>query len=154
FRGDFLEGLDLDLCPEYQAWCLAEREELKTLHCRILRHLVAQLTSQPEQALPRVRILVNLEPFDEAARAMLVRLLAATGRRDEAEQHYELSKRALADLGSPTSGELERAKRELRDSAPVSRSADTFSGSALAAAPSAAMRGSIRSSLSGGSIGE
>src|SRR5262249_54110925 len=69
FRGEFLEGLDLASCPEFQAWCLAERQDLKTLHARLLRSLAAQFATQPEQALPHVRSLVTLDPFDEAARA-------------------------------------------------------------------------------------
>jgi DNA-binding SARP family transcriptional activator len=106
FRGEFLEGLELDSCPEFQAWCMAERQELRMLRCRILKRLAALLASRPDLALPHVRTLVDLDPFDETARAMLVRVLAADGRHDEAARQHELSRRALAELGAPPPGNL------------------------------------------------
>ena len=140
FRGDFLEGLDLESCPEFQSWCLAEREELRVLRCRVLKRLVVQLAAQPELALPHVRTLLRLDPFDEALRAMLLRVLAAAGRHDEAEKQYELSRRTLAELGAPPSGELQRAWRDLRRVSQVSSSPNATSKfvaapSALTAAP-------------------
>jgi len=138
FRGEFLEGLDLDSCPEFQAWCLAERQELRMLRCRVLKRLAALLASTPERALPHVRTLVDLDPFDEAARAMLVRVLAADGRHDEAEKQYELSRRALAELGAPATGELDRTWRDLRAGRRTAISggvvADSTTGSVDAAA--------------------
>jgi DNA-binding SARP family transcriptional activator len=120
FRGEFLEGLDLDSCLEFQAWCLAERQELRMLRRRVLSRLIALRAAQPALALPHVRTLVDLDPFDEAARATLVRVLAADGRHDEAEKQYELSRRALAELGAPPTGELDRARRDLRTARSVS----------------------------------
>ena len=122
FRGDFLEGLELDSCPEFQSWCLAERQELRMLHGRVLKRLVAVLADDPEKALPYVRKLVQIDPFDESARAELVRSLAADGRRDEAEKQYDLSKRMLAELGAPASGALEQAWRDARKPRPTSES--------------------------------
>jgi DNA-binding SARP family transcriptional activator/class 3 adenylate cyclase/predicted ATPase len=124
FRGELLEGLDLPDCLEFHTWLVAERQELKVQHCRLLHYLSAQLWARPAMALPYARALVHLDPDDETAWAMLVRLLAAAGRRDEAEQHYELGRRALAELGEPASGELERAKRELKQPSSVAFSSN------------------------------
>jgi DNA-binding SARP family transcriptional activator len=38
-EGDFLEGLDLPDCQEFQSWCLAEREETRRLRVRLLTAL-------------------------------------------------------------------------------------------------------------------
>jgi len=38
--GDFLEGLDLPDCHEFQNWCIGEREETRRLRVRLLTALV------------------------------------------------------------------------------------------------------------------
>jgi DNA-binding SARP family transcriptional activator len=88
-RGDFLEGLDLPGQADFQAWCVAEREEARRRHAAVLSALVARLAAVPDEALPHARRAVQLEPFDERARVALVGLLARAGRRGEAEQHCE-----------------------------------------------------------------
>jgi DNA-binding SARP family transcriptional activator len=111
FRGELLEGLDLGDFLDFQAWCVAEREEARKLHATLLRALVARLAADPEAALVHARALAAVDPLDEAARAGLVRLLASTGRRQEAERHYEAARRLLKELGRPDWSELEAAWR-------------------------------------------
>ncbi len=115
FRGQLLEGLDLGDFLDFQAWCVAEREEAGKLHATLLRALVARLADEPEGALPHARALAAVDPLDEAARAGLVRLLTITGRRREAEQQYEAARRLLKELGGPSTGELEAAWRGARE---------------------------------------
>jgi DNA-binding SARP family transcriptional activator len=115
FRGELLEGLDLGDFLDFQAWCVAEREEIRKLHAAVLRALVGRLAGEPEAALSHARALAGVDPLDEAARASLVRLLAATGRRREAEQQHESARRLLRELGRPDSGELEAAWRSVRE---------------------------------------
>jgi DNA-binding SARP family transcriptional activator len=117
FRGELLEDLDLGDFLDFQAWCVAEREETRKLHASLLRVLVRRLAGDPESALPHARVLASVDPLDEAARASVVRLLAAAGRRREAEQQYETAKRLLMELGSEGSGELEEAWRGARPAA-------------------------------------
>ncbi|MCW8085028.1 alpha/beta fold hydrolase [Sabulicella glaciei] len=113
-NGDFLEGLDLPTQPEFQAWCVAEREEARRHHAAVLGALVARLAPDaPEEALVHSRRLVALDAFDEQERAGLVELLARTGRREEAEQHVEAGLSALREAGLPAA-ELSRVGRQLR----------------------------------------
>jgi len=124
FRGELLEGLDLGEFLDFQAWCVAEREEARKLHATLLRALVERLAGDPEAALPHARALARIDPLDEPARAGLVRLLSATGRRREAEQQYEAARRLLQELGTGGTGPLEaawRGTRESASSAPASR---------------------------------
>jgi TolB-like protein/DNA-binding SARP family transcriptional activator/Tfp pilus assembly protein PilF len=114
FRGEFLEGLELTNCPEFHAWCIAEREDLRQLNAEALGRLIALLGDQPEAAAGYARLLVRRDPGSEAARAGLVRLLARAGRLREAEEQYELGLKALADLGAPLAGELDRVWRDVR----------------------------------------
>jgi pimeloyl-ACP methyl ester carboxylesterase len=112
FRGRFLEGLELPDFHDFEAWRVAERAQFGQLHLRILRELVGRLEAAPGDALEPARELVRLAPEDEAARATLVRLLAADGRRDEAEEHYNLGRRQIERAGAHL-GELDRAWRTI-----------------------------------------
>jgi DNA-binding SARP family transcriptional activator len=70
-EGDFLEGLDLPDCQEFQSWCTAEREETRRLRVRLLSELVTRLEDVPEEALRYARTLGLLEPANKAAQATL-----------------------------------------------------------------------------------
>jgi class 3 adenylate cyclase/DNA-binding SARP family transcriptional activator len=113
FRGELLEGLELPDFLDFHAWCIAERESARSLHESVLRALVARLEDEVETAVPYARSLVRVAPLDEAARAHLVRLLAASGRRDEAEQQHDAGLRILAESGVVPSGELASTWRRL-----------------------------------------
>jgi DNA-binding SARP family transcriptional activator len=121
FRGELLEGLDLGDFADFEAWCVAEKEEARMLHGAVLRALVDRLAADPESALPHARALTAVDPLDESARVALVRLLAATGRRHEAAQQHEAASRLLQELGRPTSGELDAAWRGTREVAVAPR---------------------------------
>src|SRR5205085_5819803 len=68
-EGDFLEGLELPDCLEFQSWCTGEREAARRLRVRLLAALVGRLEGVPDQALPHARALSLLEPADEAVHA-------------------------------------------------------------------------------------
>jgi len=86
-RGQFLEGLELPDCPEFQAWCLAEREEAQRLQGRLLAALVERLAATPERALPHARAWMQIEPGNPDAQARFMALLRAAGRQRGAETH-------------------------------------------------------------------
>jgi pimeloyl-ACP methyl ester carboxylesterase/DNA-binding SARP family transcriptional activator len=93
--GEFLEGLDLPDCQEFQSWCTAEREDSRRLRVRLLTTLIARLEEAPADALPYARKLSLLDPANEAAQALLVRV-RAIGCIGEAEEQYRRGKRQLA----------------------------------------------------------
>lgn len=99
FRGELLEGQDLPDLHDYQAWCVAEREDARRLQAQILATLVERLKERPDEALPFARTLVREHPYDEPARVTLLRLLAAADRRSEAEQQFEAGQRILREAG-------------------------------------------------------
>lgn len=112
FRGGFLDGIELPDLHEFQAWRAAEREQLRGLHQQLLRRLVGLLEARPEEALAPARELVRLVPEDETSRAALIRLLAAAGHREEAEEHYNLGKKQIERAGVDRD-ELHRAWRAI-----------------------------------------
>jgi DNA-binding SARP family transcriptional activator/tetratricopeptide (TPR) repeat protein len=121
YRGNFLEGLELSNHHDFHAWCIAERELAARAQSRVLRALIDRLADAPERALPHARSLVGIHPYDEAARAKLIRLLVVLGRADEAEQQYRLGSRLLKEAGAEPSGTLYRAWRGAPGSAPGGR---------------------------------
>lgn len=128
FRGPFLEDLDLPNLPDFQAWCVAEREDARGLQGRLLRTLLERLSGAAEEAIPFARALAQVEPFDGRARESLIRLLLAAGRRAEAEQQLALAERATAELGALPGLDLARLRQTLR-------TGPRLSGRAAAAEP-------------------
>lgn len=116
FRGEFLEGLELPEFHDFQAWCVALREEVRVLHVAVLRALVAATREQPGLALPHARLRVQVDPLAVDARVDLIRILVACGHRREAEQQVEIGKRVFRDLGSGSPAELDRVWHALRES--------------------------------------
>jgi steroid delta-isomerase-like uncharacterized protein len=108
-EGDFLEGLDLPDCQEFQSWCTGEREETRRLRVRLLTALVTRLAGMPDQALPYARALSLLAPADEAAHATLIQLLRATGRWREGEEYLQMAELRLQELNVARTGALRRA---------------------------------------------
>ncbi len=111
FCGNPLEGLELPNFHDFDAWYVSERECVARAQTRLLAALVRQLQATPDRALPYARELVRLSPYDEAARASLIRLLVALGRKDQAQRQYQVGTRMRAEAGAAPTGELERAWR-------------------------------------------
>jgi pimeloyl-ACP methyl ester carboxylesterase len=117
-RGPFLEGLELPDFHEFEAWRVAEREEFRQLHRRILRELVYRLEAAPEEALAPARELVRLAPDDERDRVLLIRLLAAVGRHEEAEEQCTLGRRQIERAGGNPGGLIRAWRKSAADRAP------------------------------------
>ncbi len=111
YAGTFLEGLEFGEFHDFHCWCVAEREQVARAQAALLHELVARLADRPPRALPHARALVTLSPFDEEARATLIRLLLAAQHMDEAEQQFQLGMRMLNEAGIPATGALQQARR-------------------------------------------
>jgi adenylate cyclase len=113
FRGEFAEGLNLTNCPDFHAWCVAEREEARRMRVRILRALIERHAATPDAALAHGRLLAHIEATDSSAHITLLRLLIASGRQREAEEQREVSMRLLDEVGGNAAHELAMAWRSL-----------------------------------------
>ena len=134
-RGEFLDGLDLPSCYRFHHWCLAEREKWGKLRAQVLVEAVTRLADAPDRPLPYARAWVAADPLSEAAHGRLVALLAALGRRKDAQDHYDYARDMLRrELGAPIGGDL-RAPTALSRPLPDRRSSEK-TVSARAAAPS------------------
>ncbi len=113
FRGDFIEGLMPANCPDFDAWCAAEREEARRMHVQILQALIERYAASPEAALPHARTLARIDPDAIFAHLTLLRTLMALGRKREAEEQLGLSRRILGEISERAAHELTFAWREL-----------------------------------------
>jgi DNA-binding SARP family transcriptional activator/alpha-beta hydrolase superfamily lysophospholipase len=113
FRGEFLEGLDLATCPEFEAWRAAEREEARALHRRVLTALIERLAETPAEALPHARALIGIDPYALSAHETLLKLLAAAGRAREAEEQFGVSSRILAEASTRSANALGESWRAI-----------------------------------------
>jgi TolB-like protein/DNA-binding SARP family transcriptional activator len=113
FRGDFAEGLDLSNCPDFQAWCMAEREEGCRLRVLILKTLIERHATAPEAALPHARALVGVDADEASTHTTFLRLLVASGRQREAKAQRDVSLRLLGETSADAARELDRAWRSI-----------------------------------------
>lgn len=109
FRGDPLDGLDLPDAPDFQAWCVAQREALRATHLRVLDALVARLRATPAEAVPYAERRIGLDREDEGAHVQLLEVLAAAGRTREADARFRTHQRWLEGRGARPGPHLVRA---------------------------------------------
>lgn len=91
FRGEFLEGLDVD-CPEFTAWVIAQRRQFRDWR-------VALFETQAETgdtSLAHVEKWVQVAPFDVRAHGRLFEALVAQGRVRDADEHLAVATRLFA----------------------------------------------------------
>ncbi len=121
FVGGFLDGLQIDRQPEFEAWRLAERARFAELHRRLLRRIVESMPDD-RRSVDYARRLVDMDGADEASWALLVKQLVAIGNLSDARQLLDLAHRELARDGVPVVGALRDAMRDLALKGPPGRS--------------------------------
>jgi len=151
-HADLLDGLGLrDAAVEN--WLTAERDRLRALKAEMLKRL-AELHRQrgkSDEAIATVRRLVALDPLNEEAQRLLMRLLADKGDRAAALQQYKACVEALrAELGIEPDAETRKLLEEIRGTekpphpAATSASAKPAAKLAIAVLPFAAVSGETR----------
>ncbi|MBN1813285.1 MAG: hypothetical protein JXA14_15725 [Anaerolineae bacterium] len=111
YRGEFLEGLFLKGCPEFELWQVREQERWRRRAAGALNQLVVHhgRLGEVEQGLCFARRLLALEPWREEAHQEVMRLLALDGQRSAALVQYETCRHLLAkELGVEPSEATER----------------------------------------------
>ncbi len=117
YRGEFLEGLYLDDCPEFEVWLVGEREHWRQQTARVQEKLVAhhERHGEYEQALRFAQRLLALEPWHEGTHRRVMRLLARSGQPEAALAQYRACCRILADeLGTEPTAETTALYERIR----------------------------------------
>jgi DNA-binding SARP family transcriptional activator/predicted ATPase len=118
YRGEFLEGLYLDGCVEFELWLVRERERWRQRVVCALGDLIAHYTrrGEYEKSLHFARRLLALEPWRERTHQQVMRLLAYTGQRGAALAQYETCCRILTEeLDVKPGAETTRLYEQIRD---------------------------------------
>lgn len=116
-RGPFLDGFDSRISEEWDTWVLTERAALRAQLAATLRRLteLRERTGERADAMKHARRWVELEPWNEQAQRVVIRLLALDGRRNAALVVGEGFVRALeSDLGTLASDDTTALIEEIR----------------------------------------
>ena len=116
-RGEFLEGLDLPNLLDYQAWLVAEREDVRSKRIRLLDAVLGSEDLAEADRIRHARTRVYIDPYDADARARFITLLHQSGHSAEAEEQYRAGTRLLAEVGAPSTP-IDRAWQATRKPAP------------------------------------
>jgi DNA-binding SARP family transcriptional activator/tetratricopeptide (TPR) repeat protein len=114
FRGELLDGLDLDVGIAFDQWCAGQRDAARACRATLLEALVERLGPAPAEALPHARTWIEVAPLSGRANAAMVRLLGTLGRGREALAHYDALRDLLRGAGElRVPEEVEQARRAL-----------------------------------------
>jgi DNA-binding SARP family transcriptional activator/Tfp pilus assembly protein PilF len=85
FAGEFLDSLELDRNPSFNAWLVAQRRRFRGIQTEVLEHLVDHL--EDAEAGRYLERWAALCPLDEGVHARLLRMLARQQRVQEGKDH-------------------------------------------------------------------
>jgi len=122
YRDDFMAGMYLDDCPDFETWLIIEREQWRQKAAAALHTLIAWHTRRGdlEIGLRYADRLLTLDPWREEAHRHKMLLLALAGQRSAALKQYEHCRQILADeLGVAPTAETEALHQSLLNGAPL-----------------------------------
>ena len=83
FVGEFLDGMEFDRSPHFNAWIAAERRRFRGRQVAILEQLVRKAPG--EGLFGHLEKWLQLAPFDRSVHEILLKALARDGRLSEGE---------------------------------------------------------------------
>lgn len=104
FRGDFLEGLEIERSPLFSGWLTAQRRRFRGCHAALLEHLSRSI--RDDEAFGYLEKWLQLAPFDKRAHEILLGALARQGRVREGEEHLASAMRLFEAEGLETAALL------------------------------------------------
>jgi DNA-binding SARP family transcriptional activator len=113
FAGDFLDGLEIDRCPQFNAWLVAQRRRFRASQTAALEHIVRSLPPGSDGAFGYMEKWLELAPLDRHAHEALLDALARRDRMREGEEHLAAAARLFEAEGldaAPVRDAWRRAK--------------------------------------------
>lgn len=99
FRGDLLEGVDVDATPELTTWLTARRQRFRVLRVAIASELAVRPAASPEERRRRIERWVGLAPSERRAHEAMLAALLEAERIVDAEEHLATAIRAFEQEG-------------------------------------------------------
>jgi DNA-binding SARP family transcriptional activator len=97
FAGEFLDGMEIDRSPHFNAWLAAERRRFRGRHVAVLEHLVRKASG--DEVFVHLEKWLQLAPFDRSVHEILLNALARHGRIPEGEKHLAATARLFESEG-------------------------------------------------------
>jgi DNA-binding SARP family transcriptional activator len=120
--GDFLEGMDIEHSPHFDAWLAAQRRRYQASHAALLQHLAGRIATSGGDPFPCLEKWLELAPVDESAHLALLGALLAQGRIAAGEEHLATAAKLFAAEGLDA-GPLRAAWQALKEQRPGGRPA-------------------------------
>jgi len=117
-RGDFMEGIYLDDCPELETWLVTEQERWRQRVIRLLDNLVREYRYRGEynHALKFAQRTLALTPWSESVHRQLMSMFARNGQRGEALRQYQLCQQMLEEeFGVEPAEETKQLHQRIRN---------------------------------------
>jgi DNA-binding SARP family transcriptional activator/Tfp pilus assembly protein PilF len=102
YRGEFLEGLELDHCPQFMGWLLAQRRRFRDWRVALIERLVQGAAD--EEALGHIESWLQISPFDIRAHRHLFDALAGRARFRDGDEHLVVTTRLFNAEGLDCAG--------------------------------------------------
>ena len=116
-KGGFLDGFYLKGCPEFENWLVLEQNKIEQIGRFTLSALIEHYEplKEYERAIAHARRLINLDPTDEQAHRILIRLYTRTGQKQLALRQYKACVRILeSEMGTKPNGETKALLNSLQ----------------------------------------
>ena len=97
FGGEFLDGLELDRNPGFNAWLTAQRRRFRGCHAVLLERLATTATG--DEVFEHLEKWLELAPFDVRVHEALLNAFARRGRIREGEEHLATAGRLFEGEG-------------------------------------------------------
>ncbi len=100
YRGDFLEGIQVQDAKAFIEWAALEREQHRLLALETLLQLIHnhETNGQIEKAIPLAQQLVTIEPHHEGWHRRLINLFLQTGQRQQAQAQFEACRQIMQEM--------------------------------------------------------
>ncbi len=146
FQGEFMEGFSLKDSAEFDDWQMNQGEALRQELAGTLRQLIEchQQRGEYETAVQFGKRWIQLDPLEEKAHELLMRLYIALGRTNSALQQYQMVRKILeSELGVPPEEQITQLYESIagRRESPHRPSQDLDEKRSLAAYPEAVALG-------------
>lgn len=97
--GDFLDALQLDRSPQFDAWLIGQRRRFQACHTAILQQLAHALPAGSDEQCGVLERWLERAPLDRRAYEMLFDALAQRGRVREGEKRLAVARRLFEAEG-------------------------------------------------------